>query len=274
MRTITSISPIIKKYETAGSLPVKIWGDDLEYYICKYPRYGGDFRLVNEYLGNRFAGLWGIPVPEMVQVIVPREHIPDEMLGGGLTYANMEQPLVGFREHEDVVELMDKFSSGISLSDLRKYHKPTFLTIAMFDLWLSNDDRNINNMNLLISLANDVIHPIAIDHERIFNTGDLARDIYMLSFEDSILYSDLAHRLFKKSATTAQLIDEICASLNNNCTACNENIDEIVREIPGEWGVSKDQLIERLHRNIFSDAWIASVNDTFRNFMSLTLLNP
>jgi hypothetical protein len=67
MRTITSISPIIKKYETAGSLPVKIWGDDLEYYIGKYPRYDGDFRLVNEYLGNRFAGLWGIPVPEMVQ---------------------------------------------------------------------------------------------------------------------------------------------------------------------------------------------------------------
>jgi hypothetical protein len=274
MRTITSISPIVKKYETAGSFPIKIWGNDMEYYICKYPHYAGDFRLVNEYLGNRFAQLWGIPVPEMVLVSLSREHIPEEMLGGGLTYTNLERPLLGFGEIADVVEVMDKFSFGISTNDLKKYDKAAFLTIALFDIWLANDDRNTNNMNLLLKLADDVIETVAIDHEKIFNTGDLTRPIYEQTHEDSILYSNLAHRLFKKSAATGQLINDICASLHNNCTTCNENIEEIARDIPDEWGVDKDQLTDRLHRNIFSDAWIASVNDTFRNFMSLTLLNP
>ena len=126
MQRLVSISAIEKKFDTSGSRPILVLADDLEHYICKYPHFPNDSKLVNEYLGNRFAKIWGISVPEMAFVSVKRQHIPEHMLGDNLNYFNLENPLVGFKLIADVTEVMDKLSEGISSSELLKYRKRNF----------------------------------------------------------------------------------------------------------------------------------------------------
>lgn|SRR5690606_11116025 len=274
MQRLVSISAIEKKFETSGSRPILVLAEDLEHYICKYPHFSNDSRLVNEYLGNRFAQIWGISVPEMAFVQVKRQHIPEHMLGNNLNYFNLEKPLVGFKLIADVTEFMDTLSEGIGSSDLLKYEKKEFLLIALFDMWLSNDDRNTNNTNILIKSEDNKIVPVAIDHEKIFNTGSLDHDIYEQTYVDSIFYSNLYHRLFKNSQSTVELIHEVCATLHEKVSECNDQLDGILDEIPYEWNIDIKELKEKLGRNIFQESWLNKVEATFRNFASLAIKNP
>ncbi len=270
MRSLNSISQIEKKYETNGSKPFLILADDLEYYVCKYPRNPGDNKLINEFLGQRFAMEWGIKVPEVVNIHVLREHIPENMLGDGLNYLNLEKSIIGFKLIPDSTELMDNFSSGIDKNDLKKYDKEAFLNIALFDCWLSNDDRNHNNTNILVEYYNQHFSPIAIDHEAIFNTGFLAQPIYEQSYEDSLLYTALYHRLLPKSEKSFKLIQNICASLQNKVEKCYNNLEGIIAEIPEDWLSNKEEIHQRLRKNIFTEEWLKVVENTFKSFASLT----
>lgn len=274
MRRLVSISPIEKKFETSGSRPILVFANDFEHYVCKYPHFPNDSKLVNEYLGNRFAQIWEISVPEMAFVQIKRQHIPEQMLGNNLNYFNLEKPLVGFKLIPDVTEVMDRLSEGISSSDLSKYRKKDLLRIALFDVWLSNDDRNTNNTNILIKRESNKIIPVAIDHEKIFNTSTLDRKIHIQTYEDSIFYSSLYHRLFKKSESTVNLIHEVCATLHERARGCNTQLDGILDDIPDEWNIDIEELKEKLGKNIFQESWLNKVEATFRNFASLAIKNP
>jgi len=271
MRSLHSIEPIKKKYETNGSKPFLILADDFEYYVCKYPRNAGDHKLINEFLGQRFALEWGIQVPEMVSIQIEREHVPEQMLGDGLNYLNLEKPIIGFKLIADAVEFMDHFASGIEKSELRKYDKAAFLLVALFDCWLSNDDRNHNNTNLLISFENNEYKPIAFDHEAIFNTSNLSRGIFEQSYHDSLLYSQLYHRLLPNSEKSREIIKNICASLHDKVLACGRKLDDIVEEIPDEWLGRKEEFKDLLSQHLFNEEWLNSVENTYTRYASLTL---
>ncbi|MCC5919215.1 MAG: hypothetical protein LAT68_00540 [Cyclobacteriaceae bacterium] len=268
---VTSIAPIEKKYKTSGSNPFLILASDFEYYVCKYPRYPKDTILVKEFLGQRFARRWGIKVPEMVSINVLREHIPENMLDGRLNYINLDKPIIGFKLIPNVTELMDNFASGIERSELKKYNKEDFLNIALFDCWLSNEDRNHNNTNILIEFKNQQYSPIAIDHETIFNSGFLDKDIYELSYEDSLLYTALYSRILPNSEISVKLIQSICTSFQNKVGKCYTNLEEVITEIPENWVSDKQDLYKRLQKNIFTEEWLKKVEFTFRSFASLTL---
>lgn len=268
---LNSIKEVIKKFHTNGSRPILIQADDFEYYICKYPFHPQDFKLINEYLANRFAQIWEIDVPELAFINVKRKHVPESMLGDRLTYSNIEIPIVGFKKVDDITEYADTFAEGLSKSDLRKYNKGKYLQLALFDIWLSNDDRNINNTNILTKSGDEEVYPVAIDHEKIFNTGNLARPIYSLSYEDSLLYSNLYHRLLKNSESTINLIEDVCANLQSNVEKCQYSLKHILADVPAQWNVDLAELEKRISNNIFSTAWIKEVEATFREFTSLAI---
>lgn len=268
MERLVSIEEVEKKYSTGGSHPLLVHASDLEHYICKYPFFPGDHKLLNEFLGYHFARLWEIRIPEMKLVNLNREHVPENLLGMGLTYRGIQIVLVGSQHLTDVTEIVDNLSEGISDSELRKYDRKEFLKIALFDLWLSNDDRNTGNMNLLIGMNDASIVPIAIDHEKIFNSGSPFGKIYELSFEDSLFYSKLYHRLFQSRKKYLSIIEEISSSLHDYQARCFENVREIVDSIPEEWGYDSDEILKSLKQGVFSEEWLTSVKRTFLEFAS------
>lgn len=274
MIILDSIEEVSKRYETAGSRPLRVLASDLEYYICKYPFHANDSKLLNEYLGFHFARLWEIKVPDLGIIQLKPEHLPQEMLGMQLNYHSIEKPLVGLKQIPDAIEIIDSISGGISKTDLKKYNRKDFLAIALFDIWLSNEDRNCRNMNLLVNLSNDIISPIAIDHEKIFNSGSLFGQFYSLSYEDSLFYSNLIHMLFRsRKRNNLILFDEIGASLQSKASICHDNLGSIVEGIPGEWGFEKDKIYDKLSGWLFSPSWISEVERTYREFISLMTQN-
>lgn len=148
-----------------------------------------------------------------------------------------------------------------------------FLKIALFDIWLANDDRNQGNNNLLIRPFEGGFEPVAIDHEKIFNTSILERKIYELAYEDSMLYSGLYHRLLPKSQKTFLLIEEIVASLRPCIQRCYDQLDQILEELPSQWNFPIDTMKSRLDRNIFTKHWIASTEQNFREFAFMCIHN-
>jgi len=274
MNRLISIEEVSKRYDTSGSRPLLVHASDLEYYICKYPYHHRDPKLLNEYLAFHFARVWDIKIPELGLVQVKPEHLPQEMLGMQLSYLSIEKPLIGSRLVVDVIEIIDSSSTGISASDLKKYNRMDFLKLALFDIWLSNEDRNCGNMNLLVNYQDEVILPIAIDHEKIFNSGSPFGQIYALSYEDSLFYSNLFHRLFtNRRKNNLRLFEEIGASLQPFTSKCQHNLKSIVDEIPEEWGYNKDEIYRNLSLRIFAQEWISEVKKTYLEFISLMTQN-
>ena len=275
MNRLFSIEEVSKRFDTSGSRPLLVHASDLEYYICKYPFYPRDPKLLNEYLAFHFARIWDIRIPNLGIVQVQRDHLPPEMLGMQLSYLSIENPMVGLKQVDDVMELIDPASEGISDSILRKHSKLEFLKIALFDLWLSNEDRNCGNMNLLVNFQDDVIAPIAIDHEKIFNSGSPFGQIYALSYEETLFYSRLFHCLFRSMRrNNLEMFNQISASLQPYVSRCQQELRTILDGIPREWGFDSDEIYEALSSRVFSPEWIEEVARTYQEYLSLMTQKP
>jgi hypothetical protein len=60
-----------------------------------------------------------------------------------------------YKEYKEV----DHILAGMSVSRMNlEQFRETFLKIALFDIWLSNEDRNGNNYNLLFDINNNLFH--------------------------------------------------------------------------------------------------------------------
>lgn len=275
MIRLDSIEEVSKRFETSGSRPLLVHASDMEDYVCKYPFYPNDSKLLNEFLAFHFARLWNIRIPDLALVQVRQEHLPQDMLGMGLSYISIQKPLVGSHQITDVVEIIDKTTVGFSDSDLKKFNKIEFLKIALFDIWLSNEDRNCGNMNLLINQQEEVISPIAIDHEKIFNSRSPLRRIELITYEDSLFYSNLFHRLFRsQKGKNLRLFEEIGASLQPYTSRCQRDLQWIIDSLPEEWGFDKNEIYRSLIDGIFSEGWISEVGKAYKEFITLMTQNP
>lgn len=275
MERLVSIQEVEKKFDTAGSRPLLVHASDLEFYVTKYPFFADDTKLLNEYLAYHFAKIWELPIPEMKLIILKREHLPEYMLGMQLSYISIEKPLIGSLHNKDVTELVDKFTEKYSAKVLSRFDKKLLLQIALFDIWLSNEDRNTGNMNLLVNLKSNVLTPILIDNEKIFNSGNPFKPLNEITYEDSLFYTLLFHKLgMVRNQSNVELLHDIEASLQSFCTLCVNQLHQIVKDIPDEWGFNKDLLHESLASHLFSERWINKVRITFLKFASLMTQKP
>ncbi|SIS65516.1 HipA family kinase [Belliella pelovolcani] len=275
MDRLYSIEEVNKRYETAGSRPLLIHASDMEFYICKYPYHWQDSKLLNEYLAYNFAKIWGLPIPEMKLIDLKREHLPAQMLGMQLNYISIEVPLISSLKIQGITELIDEIAQGYTSNVISKFDKHLLLKIALFDIWLSNEDRNTGNMNLLINLDSNILKPILIDNEKIFNSGSLFRPLLEITYEDSLFYTYLFRKVFgSRNRRNIKLIHEIEASLQPLCSLCFSQLSQIVEQIPYEWGYDRNQVQESLNENLFSEEWMGRVRQTYLQFAGLMYQRP
>lgn len=275
MDRLISIEEVPKRFDTAGSRPLLVHASDMEFYVCKYPYHPQDPKLLNEYLAFHFAKIWELPIPETKLIHLKREHLPEQMLGMQLSYVSIEKPLIGSLRIEGITELFDKLTESYPTKVISKFDKEVLLKIALFDIWLSNEDRNTGNMNLLVNLESNILTPILIDNEKIFNSGGPFKPLVEITYEDSLFYTLLFHRLFEtRNSRNNKLFSEIEASLHSFCSLCVNQLSQIVENIPNEWGYDKNLLLESLNRNLFSEEWIKKVRSTFLQFASLMTQKP
>jgi len=265
LKIVNSISRPDRIFETSGSQPALILCDDFNHYVCKYNRHPGAraVKLFHELLAGSYARLWNLAIPEFCLVYINPGHIEGHE---SLQPAFFSTLCFGSKYDRRYSEI-DEFYADMATYDKRKYEfKFDFLKIGLFDIWLANDDRNFNNYNLLIDVENRNRF-VPIDHDAIFNTGNLSRGLELLTEHDSLINTDLTRKLF----STKELRNKVFLENTRNnyylCIAeCKKNTNKILQEIPTEWGIDVAEYQNLLNKYLFNKKW---VDRCFKHFQEL-----
>lgn len=269
LQYLNSISEIRPEdcFKTAGSNPVKVLCDDLNYYICKYFKgYGFANSLFNEYIAYSFLRLWKIKTPDFAIVNVKKEHLKQTEL----IYSNFDMPCFGSFYHGDFKEV-DKFF--ITLQLLNKDNLSamnSLLKIGIFDLWMSNEDRHFCNFNMLYDLKQNVFVPI--DHVLCFNSNNLDKEPYLISENESILNPALLSKFFLRTLHQNRLDIRlaIIEEFTINVKKCHDELENILNATPVAWNSDSVYLEKRLSF-LFSDEWISQCIDKFNYLFAINI---
>ena len=240
--------------------------DDFEEYLCKYD---ANSKLINEYCALCFLDAWEIRHLPGAFVKIQAEHINPEVISNRTQPHHFAKPTFGLRYHTDVMDVSNLLV-GLK-SDYHELHKyrsrSTLLKIALFDLWLANTDRSVNNYNLLLQPEGDGFQIVPIDHSEIFDGCRLGQQLAQLTLEDSILYADLAHVLLYNPKKIAEEANRILDNFPTFVLNCGNMLSNIIVGVPDEWCANKQQLEQQIREAVIEDqVWLA---DTAANFKEL-----
>ncbi|NVN95226.1 MAG: hypothetical protein HXX18_08085 [Bacteroidetes bacterium] len=269
IKYLHSITEIKKEhcYETGGSKPLRVFCSDLNYYVCKYHKDAGfPFHLFNEYIAASFLQIWTLAVPEFAFVQINKTHT----LQTAYPHYYFETIGFGSKYMGDFKEVDKLFIETPVIKKDNETGRNSFLRIALFDIWLSNEDRSFNNFNLLYNFKENIFVPI--DHASCFNGNNLDKEPYLITHNESILSSPFLNRFFDRNLQTnsnnirLSIIDEF----KINVSRCHDELDNILSETPLSWKADTDFLRDRLFF-LFSEQWTKACLDYFTELFFLHL---
>jgi hypothetical protein len=273
MQLLHTIEDVHKVFETQGSSPLLVTCDDFRDWVCKYDRFPK--YLFNEFIASEFAKLWGIKTPETSLIKVKSEHIPSEKFPQ-LQLGWFEKECFGSLYLETSKELDHTMLSMFQEKSFRGKiaDKSDFLKIALFDIWMANEDRNHNNFNLLLYVSPRRTNFFyAIDHVNIFNSSFLDYGIAELTEDESIIKTDIAKILFGKNRKLTDIVNNLIEMFYICTKECENNLENKLSLVPDSWHIDKDLIRERIINNLFSDDWKEQCVTNFREFVQSFVIN-
>jgi hypothetical protein len=272
LNRLKSIEEIRKVFQTTGSYPVLVHCDDLEDYVCKYDIKN---KLVNEFLAAQFLEIWNIPVPPCTIIDILPEHIPHHILGNRIQRQMFTKPCFGscyLTFAQDITELTVTMEN--SRTDINKIiNRSDLLKIALFDIWLANNDRNQNNHNLLLNPTETGNIITAIDHTEIFDGGRLGFEMGQLTENDSILFSNAATVLLSGNLKISEKVRNLKEEFYICVAECGSKLTEIVEALPNEWVLDKNETREAIQRSVIDNQeWLKECERNFIEFVQLAKL--
>ena len=247
--------------------PIIVHASDQNYYYCKYHNgTGAAYRLFKEYLISCFTIYWGLNQTDVKFIEVQPEHVPINL---GIPKRCFTAPCFGSKKILDAVMLSKMYEDVLLKSKGRQNIKKDIFTISFFDMIFANEDRHMNNYNILFSQASNEYLLYPIDHEACFNHGNIDKNMVALTYEDTLIYSDIFNKLFnntelKDKVTLAQAKDKYYLCYRN----CINKIEEIVALTPKAWQIDINQMTGRL-KSFLTDEWF---NECWREFLMLLQL--
>jgi len=267
MQRLQTIEEVHKIFLTSGSSPILVTCDDFRDWVCKYDK--SPMNLFNELLATKFAEIWGIKTPEIAFIKVKKEHVPQDKFPKVPTHL-FDKDCFGSLYLESskeidysIIPLFKEQGFRDKLKD-----KEDFLKIALFDIWMANEDRNHNNFNLLLYASPDKMNFFyAIDHVNIFNSSFLNYGITDITEEESIIKTDLAKILFGKDKQLTQIVNNLIESFYLCTVECYNQLDEILDLIPDSWGIDRGTTKNKIVQHLFSEEWNQICETKFREFI-------
>lgn len=230
-----------EQLKTSGSYPCKFACDNGKVYIVKHSENGKNSReLINEWFGSAFAMLCGVAVPPTAVVEIMPDSIPIDF-----DFQRMIPRGIGFGS-EMLIDSKNINEFLFRKQDLSKFAIPEqLLRIIIFDVWLHNNDRTVNNQNVLVYQTNKRLSLYAIDHTRIFNDFQypmLRRDDILNeppTLYDTLLpYKITIHARQSLALFFEPILEEI---LQEIITIPQSKIEELFSTLPVEYSLSNDE---------------------------------
>ena len=253
-----SIRTIRKQYHT-GEEPVLVKCSDLNEYICKYMRSSATpYKLVCEVIGGMLASEWGLRLPEFTFVkILPEHWTPFRTI-------NLSSPAFGSKFQSSVIDITASWNNNILISPAIQKQ---IMSIALFDIWIANEDRNWNNANLMYSTKAKEL--IVIDHGCILNTATFDYNLSLLTENESILYSELAKEILKGLTLndTRSFLSDLKSEFECIKTRKEEVINRILENIPVAWNVNGEMVRSKMNQ-LFDNEWMDRCWNTFVEYFN------
>lgn len=267
MQTLKSIQAANRIYET-GDRPVLVLCENMKEYVCKYAIGGNATNLFCEYVGASFLRLWKIPVPNFAFIKINYNHIKHFGISGhsiektcfGSQFSRYYQELTHFTDMPDI-----KKQKGY------KENRDNLLKIALFDIWIANEDRNYNNLNLLIDV-HDNYNFVAIDQGAIFNTRSMDWRMSLLTENECLTAIPLLNQIFTKADFSREYIQNLKEYFYLCTLECKQNINEILNSLPVDWNIDFKVATNKISNELFSHEWEKQVIETFLEYINSPFL--
>ena len=261
---LNSVKAIEQQYRT-GEEPVLVICSDMNAYICKYVRSSGAaFKLACELIGSRMAMAWQLETPDIAFV-----HIKSAHWAGRFVQHSLSAPSLGSKLMEGVVDITPSTYGDIvaTTATLRQLMK-----IALFDFWIANEDRNVNNANLLYNLSQDKL--VSIDYGCILNNASFDCSMTQLTSNESIICSDIFLHLVsdKEIPNLDTVLKGLKKGYIESLKESERQVEPIISEMPREWKVPSDTLEEKL-KQLFEEQWINGIWNSFVECLNDNLNN-
>jgi hypothetical protein len=257
---------------TTGDLPLLVTCSDFSDWVCKHGRMSTS-PLFNEVIGSRFAEIWGLKTPHISLIQVSIDHLPDIHLNR-VPPAYFNKPCFGSSYIEDSVVIDKSVLPSFRNETFKKKiaNKTDLLKIALFDIWLGNEDRHHGNTNLLLdeSLPKEYYLNV-FDHGAIFNSNALKYGLELISDNESLICSELVQILFERNKKLTQIVDNIIKDYYLCISECHKELNNILQEIPLEWGLDLENLELLLNKYLFSQEWCKKCENHFRALIQANL---
>ncbi|MDE3212586.1 MAG: hypothetical protein KGM98_05070 [Bacteroidota bacterium] len=267
MPILTSIESLDKAniIETQNR-PIIIHASDLNFYYCKYHYFAGTaHRLFKEYLIGSFLDCWQLKHSPISLIEVLPEHIPSDLT---IPRNRFDVPCFRLQKLENAFDLNQLTENLLEKSRNNIELKADLIKLAFFDIWISNEDRHLNNYNILVKLDSRKYTIYPIDHEACFNSQNLENGLYQITFEDSLIYSTLFSKLFKINEFSNKARTENLKESFYLCTLnCRRHLKSFLENIPAGWSVDIAKKEEELHQYLLNKNWFEECWHTFLDFL-------
>jgi hypothetical protein len=257
---------------TTGDIPILVTCTDMTDWVCKHSR-NSISPLVNEIVGSSFAHNWNLKTPAIALINVATDHVPSK-------FAPQLQPI--FFNKPCFGSSLLKEGQVVDKSLLPSFLQPAFkrkvlnkkdlLKIALFDIWVGNDDRHHGNSNLILDQSESGKYYFNVfDHGAIFNTSSLRHGIQLITENESLVTSELATILFGNVNNLTVIVDEIVQDFYLCVQQCELDLNNIMLNIPIEWNYNVAEFETLLRNNIFNNDWYNQCELHFRELVQINL---
>lgn len=259
-----------KKYKT-GHSPFLVLTDDYDNYVLKTQNNQSERdAIIKEFLCSSLLKKWNIETPDVASLTVNDEELKQDPLiinDKRFTYSNV---YFGSSFRKDSLDLNHLFTGSKKLTYDELHNPGIILDIALFDIWVENDDRKPSNYNLLFCPYLEKHKILAIDHAFTFASLpflDINNKNVSFSDNDSILNTPLATNVVRK-----EIININCLlQAEEKFYLCVENskneISSIFESFPQEFLLSEKEM-EKVHSFLFSNERNKLVFDQFKYIIS------
>ncbi len=262
-----SIADIVRVWDTNIN-PVQVIASDVRDYVAKH-NLGKEpcTRLRNELLAHAYAGIWGLPTLDAALVKIDPAHV-GQHISSTCQPAYFKHTCFATQFRKGSTEF-NQFLDQVSYYESKRFHnRQDLLKIALFDIWLANDDRTGGHPNLLVT-ADEEGHTIRVmDHEGIFYGNNPERPLPLLTLEDSILTHPAMRTLLGKEFNKdAALVDVLVQNLYLWSNACEQRTDEILSYLPADWRIDVATFTPLVRQRLFTEEWLRAVGLHFHELL-------
>lgn len=255
--TLSTIKKITTQYPT-GDLPVLASCSDQNEYICKYMRYNSSaYKLASELIGAQLAEYWGINTPKFCFIKIRQEHWKNIN-----TPFNSSAPAIGFLKNNLAVDITDT-NYDVAAKTKNLFEQLTL--IAVFDFWVANEDRTLNNANMLYDVNKQQL--ISIDYGGIFNTNSFESGMQLLDEYESILYAEIASHIYSGLNAQNEVLENTKRKFFKNIEKSKSITNFCKKSIPQEWKISPTIIDNKLSQ-LFKKQWIDDCWDGFEGLFN------